>query len=104
LLDHVTGYFDARIELVKLDVKEELSKLLGKVAVYLVLLIVVAFFLFFISLALAYTLSEYTGMFGGFAIVAGVYLLAGMILFQKRVSLSDKIERELKVLMKLKKK
>ena len=100
MISNLTGYVETRIELLKIEAKEEISKGLSKVIVYFLLAFVMAVFIVFISVAAAMALSESMGAFGGFAIVAGFYLLLGVILIFVRetliASLEEKISSQLK--------
>ena len=104
LITNLTGYVEARIALMKLELKEDLARAVGKVAVYMLLAFVFGLFIFFISVALAYRIGEYIGTFGGFATVAGFYGLVALVLLLFREGISKKFENELKALMKQKKK
>lgn len=104
LISHLTGFVETRIELLKFELKEDLSRVLSKVGVYVAIAFVVTFFLFFISMAVAYMLSEKVGPFWGFAIVGGFFILIGIILLIFRERLSKNLEKEIKELMTQKKK
>jgi hypothetical protein len=104
LMEHLTGYVETRIEILKYDLKEDLSKGVAKVLVYLGLGVASTFFLFFFTFAAAYLLADYLGTFEGFIIVSACYLVLVLIIWFKRNSLSDYIEREIKEVIKHKKK
>jgi CHASE3 domain sensor protein len=59
---------------------------------------------FFTTFAVAFMLADYLGTFEGFAIVSGFYLLVGIVLFWKRNDLIARIEKEIKQVIKHKKK
>jgi hypothetical protein len=103
LVEHLTGYVETRIELMKWELKEDLAKVLAKVSVYLLLAFVLVLVIFFISTALAYKIGKYVGMSGGFAIVGGIYLLIALGLLFYRISIMNRIEKEVKEVMKQKK-
>lgn len=104
LLGHLTGYVEARIELFKLEIKEDLGRALAKAAVFLVFGIAFMLFIFLISMAVAYKIAETAGLFGGFAIVAGFYFLVALVMLLFRKTISEKIEQQLLEVMKQKKK
>ena len=79
LIDNVTGYVEARIELMKIEIKEEVAKGLAKALVTVVMIAVFTLFVLLISVAVAYKVGESIGMFGGFAIVASFYLFLGLL-------------------------
>ena len=104
LIENITGYVEARIELMKIEMKEEVAKGLAKAFVFIVITAVLTLFVLLISMALAYKIGETLGNFGGFAVVAGFYLLVGVILFLSRDSITDKLEESLEAVMNKKKK
>jgi uncharacterized membrane protein YqjE len=93
LLSNLTGYIETRVELVKIEVKEELAKSAAKAVLYLSVAFVFALFLTFISIAIALLLSERWGNFAGFSFIAGVYLIAGLVLYLLRQKLFLKLEK-----------
>ena len=104
LVDNVTGYVEARIELLKIEIKEEVAKGLARTLVTVVMIAVLTLFVLLISVALAYKLSESVGMFGGFATVASFYLFLGLIVFLFRNPITEILEKQLEERMKKKKK
>lgn len=104
LIENITGYVEARIELMKIEMKEEVAKGLAKALVFVVMTAVFTLFVLLMSMAAAYKLGESVGAFGGFAIIAGFYLLLGFLLFLFRNSIAEKLEEQLTELMKKKKK
>jgi uncharacterized membrane protein YqjE len=99
LMGSVTSYFESRIELMKYELKEDLSRGLAKVSILMLAALLFAFFLIFISVAVAFKLSESMGEFNGFGIVAAFYLLllVGIVLFRNTISKS--LEKKLKNLI-----
>lgn len=103
LLDSVTGYIEARIELFKIEIKEEVARGLAKALVGVVIIAVFTLFIMLSSIATAYKIGESIGMFGGFAIVASFYLLVGLLVFLFRNAISEILEKRLEERMKKKK-
>jgi uncharacterized membrane protein YqjE len=99
LMSSVTGYLEGRIELAKYELKEDLARGLAKVSILMLGALLFAFFLIFISVAVAFKLSESMGEFNGFGIVAAFYLLllAGIVLF--RNAISKRLEKKIKNLI-----
>lgn len=104
LLSNITGYVEARIELMKLDIKEDLARGLAKIAVFVVLGFALTLFILLISMAIAFKIGESLGNFSGFAIVAGGYFLLGCILYILRNTISTSLEKQLTELLNKKKK
>jgi hypothetical protein len=104
LMSNLTGYVEARMELLKVEVKEDLVKGLSKVIVYLSIAFVFVLVIFFVSLGVAIVLSKLLGDFWGYGIVASFYLVVGLILIFNRNYLSRRIEKDLSNKINVKKK
>lgn len=101
LIDSLSEYFETRIELFKVEIKEDVIHLLSQVLVGLVIGFTAVFFLLLISVALAYLIANKLGTPAGFAIVAGFYLLLAAIFYFFRKDISARLE---KILMEVVKK
>jgi hypothetical protein len=104
LIENITGYVETRIELLKMDIKEEVSKSVAKALVYVVIVALTTLFILLISMAGAYKIAESVGTSGGFAIVAGVYLLLALLVFAFRNSITETLENRFQEKMNKKKK
>ena len=104
IMSNLTGYIETKIELMKLEVKEDLAKAISKAAVFIVLSFAATLFVLFISMAIAYKIGENTSTFTGFAIVAGFYAAIGITLWIMRSSIRKKLEQQFMENVKLKKK
>jgi len=104
LVEHVTGYVEARISLMKVEMQEEVSKVLSKALVFVMITAVLTLFVLLISMAVAYKVGESLGAFGGFGVVAGFYLLVGLLILVFRDPISERIESKLQDIMKRTKK
>ncbi|RAW03379.1 phage holin family protein [Pseudochryseolinea flava] len=104
IMSNLTGYIEARIELMKVEIKEDVAKALSKAVVFAALAFVFALFILFVSTAVAYKIAEVTSPFIGFMIVAGFYLIAGLVLWLSREGLKNKMENQFNENFKLKKK
>jgi len=100
LIDNITGYVEARIELMRLEIKEDISKALAKLTLFIVLAFVFTLFVLLISMAVAFRIGEHLGNFGGFAAVAGFYFLLIVILLIFRETIGNALERKLGELMR----
>lgn len=92
LISNLTGYVETRVELLKVEVKEDLAKALAKAVSYFLIGFISALFLTFISVALALLLGQRLGNFAGFSIVAGIYLITALVLWFSRENLIAKFE------------
>lgn len=99
LISNLTGYVEGRIELMKHEMKEDVARGLAKVSMIMLSALLFTFFLIFVSIAVAFKLSESMGEFNGFGIVAAFYLLLliGIIVFRNGISKS--LEKKLKNLI-----
>jgi uncharacterized membrane protein YqjE len=103
LIEHLTGYVEARIELTKLEIKEDIAKGLSKVLLFILMGAVFFLFIILISVAVAHLIAKSIGAFGGFAIVAGFYLLLAILLFAFRDAITEKLQEQLVQIMNKKK-
>ena len=103
LLGNLTGYLETRVELFKIEVKEDLAKNLSQAIFYFVMVFLIALFIVFFSTAGALLISSRLGGFAGFSIVGGFYLLVGLILFLSRKKVIPKVERRFAIMFRKKK-
>ncbi|MDH4090652.1 MAG: phage holin family protein [Cyclobacteriaceae bacterium] len=95
LVDNVTGYVEARIELMKIELREEVAKGLAKTVVLLVILALFTLFVWMTSMAAAYKIGESLGIYEGFAIVGCFYLVVGLVFYLFRNPITEKLEKRL---------
>lgn len=88
----------------KVEVQEELARVLSRAMVFVVISSVLTLFILLFSMAVAFKIGERLGYFGGFAIVAGFYLLIGLIILGFRTRISEQLENKLEEIMRRKKK
>jgi uncharacterized membrane protein YqjE len=91
----LTGYVETRVELLKVEVKEDLAKSLAKLSFFFILAFALVLFVFFMSVTLAFWIAGYVGMLGGFASVAGVYLVSALIIYLLREPINTRLEKRL---------
>jgi uncharacterized membrane protein YqjE len=103
LIENITGYVEARIELTKLEVKEDIAKSLSKALLFILMGVVFTLFIVLISVAVAHLIARSVGPVGGFAIVAGFYLLLTLLLYAFRNAIGEKLQGHLIEIMKKKK-
>ena len=85
LTEHVREYVQTRIEQAKLEVAEKTSLVIGNMIAVTVVIVLFLFVLVFGSIAGAWALSDWLGNpWAGFLIVAGFYLLLGIIIWFAR--------------------
>lgn len=103
LINNLTGYIETRIELVKYELKEDIARAMAKIAIVMVIALFFTLFLLFISITAAYVLAKWVGVYGGFGIIAGVYLALLLVVVFFRDAISHKIESEIKKTLRHKK-
>ncbi|WP_207514873.1 phage holin family protein [Longitalea luteola] len=85
LSDHVKEYINTRVEITKLRIAEKTSLVIGNFIAVGIIALLFLFVLVFGSIAGAWALSEWIGQpYSGFLIVAGIYLLLGIIVWVAR--------------------
>src|SRR5689334_21268521 len=85
LTEHVREYVNTKIELAKLQVAEKTSLVIGNIIAGIVVGVLILFFIVFGSIAGAWALSQWIGKpYAGFLIVAGFYLLLGIVIWVAR--------------------
>lgn len=85
LTENIKSYVNTNFELIKYQAIERATVIMADTVTYVVIGLFMLFFLFFISLwACFYLSSLFDNNHTGIAIVAGFYLLLGLILFMVR--------------------
>ena len=85
LFDHLTAFIESKIEIYKIEVKEELAQTLSKIMVWLLMGSIFFFFFLFLNIAIGYYLgSILNSLFYGFLIISGSYLLIFFVLYLLR--------------------
>lgn len=85
LTDSLKSYISTNLELIKYQAIERATVIIADLVTNIVVGLLLLFFVFFISLWASFYLSALMGdNYSGIAIVAGFYLLIGLILFLVR--------------------
>ena len=88
LADNLKEYVNTRIDAVKLNAAERSSSIIANIVAGLIVLAVFMLFFLFCSIALAFGLGEWIGKtWAGFLIVAGLYLIIGIVVWTARVKI-----------------
>lgn len=94
LVDNLSGYVDARVKLLKIEIKEDVAKIMAKGLVQASIILVALLFLFFISFGIAEFLNIYfENAFKGYLIVSGLYFLLFIVLIIFRKNIYANFER-----------
>lgn len=101
----LTGYVEARFELLKAEVREDVARAIARSLTITAMFLVGFLFLVFFSVGLAYFFNQYfEDTFAGFWIVAGIYGLILLLLLLFRKSIHGYFEQQLADMMKRKEK
>ena len=94
LLGSLTGYLEAQVELVKMEVREEVAKILSRGLVLATVLLLATLFLLFFSVGLAHFLNDFFDHpYMGYWLVACIYGLPCILFLLFRKSISASIEQ-----------
>lgn len=94
LTEDLSGYVEARVELLKLEVREEVAKALTRVMVLGVIVLLGILFIVFLSIGLAFYINQYfEEKYTGFFLVGGFYLILLLLSFGIRKQLFHSLER-----------
>lgn len=98
IFESLTGYLEARIKLIRIEIKEEISESLARLIVFLLIGIfaIIAFVLISIGLSL-WLGSLVESTFAGFFMLSlfYIFIVVGLVLLQK----SDKLDNMSKILL-----
>ena len=89
LVESLSGYVETRVELIKLEIREEVAKLVSHSLMIGALFLLGMLFLVFFSVGLAHYLNLYfKDSYSGYWVIAGVYGIPALILvsFRKKIS------------------
>jgi hypothetical protein len=103
LVGNLTGYVETRIELMKYEVKDDISKVAARAGLYLIIAVMTTFFVLFFSIAVAMVLTEKLGAFWGFSIVSFFYIAVAIALVLMRNSITQSLEKTVKQIIQKKK-
>lgn len=103
LVDNISGYIEARVALIKLEVREEVVKVLSRGIILMAVLFMAVLFLFFISFGLAEYLNSVLGdSFTGYWIVGGIYGTGFILVLIFRKPIDRNFEKKLMEIIKRK--
>ena len=81
VFNHLSGYVEARIELLKIEIREDVAKVIASAMIFAVVFFFGTMFMIFLSIGLAQFLNQYLNeSYVGYWLVAVLYL-AGFLLF-----------------------
>jgi uncharacterized membrane protein YqjE len=85
VIEAFNGFIETKVEILKLDAREEIGTLIAKLLVLLLIGLFSALVLLFLSLACAYALNDVLeSTYAGLLIVGGFYLVISIVLYSNR--------------------
>ena len=105
VFNHLSGYVEARIELLKIEIREDVAKALANALIFSVVFFFGFMFIVFFSIGLAHFLNRYFNeSYFGYWIVAGLYLAGFLVFMIFRKNILKKFEKKLTDTIKRKEK
>ena len=103
LIEHVSGFLEARVDLMQTEIREDVSKAIARGVVTVVLFLVAFLCLIFLSIGFAHLLNRLEGSTDfGYWVVAGVYGATFLLLMVFRKNILQYFEQQFSVLIKRK--
>ena len=103
LVDNASGFVEARLELYKMEIREDVARILSKAIVYVAIGLFGFLLLLFFSVGLAHFISRYFGeAFAGYWVVAGFYGIVFLFFLIFRKSIDQSFEKHFTELIKRK--
>ncbi|MBX2899676.1 MAG: phage holin family protein [Cyclobacteriaceae bacterium] len=105
LVDNLSGYLETRLELFKIEVREDVARVMAQALTVTAIILLSILFLLFFSVGLAHFLNDFLNKpYAGYWIVAGIYGVPCIVLLIFRKEISLKFEHYMTKLMKRKEK
>ena len=104
MIQHIIGLVETKIALVKLEIRQEVSKVISSLIVISAMALLAFFIWFFISFAIALLINSWMdSIYWGFFIIAGIHLLLLLLLyaFRKELKLEEAISKEMDRILKI---
>ncbi len=89
LIDNLVGYVEARVDLLKIEIKEDIAKVLARALMACAILFLALLFLLFFSVGLAHYINTFfESPYSGYWIVSGIYGIPciAVVLLRKRIN------------------
>lgn len=98
IIQTIKGIVETKVDIVKLEIQDQISGILSRLLILILMGGSLLLVLLFLSLSLAFFLSQYFSPYMGFLLVGLLYLLVLLLLFLVRDfdSIQDKMQQGLK--------
>lgn len=105
IVNSLTGYVESRVELVKIEIREDVARVLSNGIVYAAILLFAFLFLLFFSIGLSHYLNTFfSSSYPGFLIVSGAYGVIFLIFLLFRKNIHHNFEKHFSEMIKRKEK
>lgn len=105
LIANLSGYVETKAELIKMEIREDMARILSQGIVVITMIFFALIFLLFFSIGLAHFINTFfTYSFAGYFIVSGIYLAAFLGFFVFRKTILKNFEKYFKEIIKRKEK
>ena len=92
IVNALIGYIETKVELYKIQFKEEIAKALSIVVLIIIFSMIGLLFVFFLSHFIAQIINNYVqSYYVGYLVVTFLYLIAGVIVYFKRNKIKDSV-------------
>lgn len=103
LVNNLSGYLETKAELIKMEIREDVSRMLSQGIVIGTMIFFALLFLLFFSVGLAQYLNTFfTYTFVGYWIVSGIYLVAFLVFLVFRKVIHKNVEKYFSEMIKRK--
>ena len=105
LFDNLSGYIDAKLELIKFDLKTDVSKVIINLLFGFLVLTLISIIFFLLSFGFAEYLNHlYESIYLGYMVLAGFYLilLITVLLLRKYTNLNERLKDYVSTFLNLK--
>ena len=94
LIENLLGYVEARVKLLKVEVREEISKVITRALLFGAIALLAFLFIIFFSIAVALFLNQFLkNNYAGFLLVSGFYLVLFILALAFRKTMYHKLEQ-----------
>ena len=91
IFENIHNYVEARLELYKIAALEKVAKVMADLITVAILAVCATLFILFLSIAFSLLIGKWLGdVYLGFLVIAGLYFIAGLIIYFNRKNLLQK--------------
>jgi phosphoglycerol transferase MdoB-like AlkP superfamily enzyme len=103
IVSNITGYVEARVALVKMELREEVAGVISRGLIIIIMMLIGFLLILFLSIGMAgYLNTMFEGNFAGFFLVGGFYGLLLLLLILFRKNLMKSLEKKFTTMIRQK--